>query len=103
MGARLHYAQHFDPDWQGGFFNRDLDAWDKLYEDKFVENGWRDENNLSHYAVARHDLVDYLSQLEYDGVGEMNEYFTDYTNQQVIDLLTQVLTSDDDLIHVSWY
>lgn len=102
MGARLHYAQHFDPDWQGGFFNRDQQAWDNLFEDKFVENGWRDGKNTAHYAVDRNDLVDYLASLDLER-DVHNEYFEDYTNEQVIDLLTQVLTSDDDLIHVSWY
>ncbi len=101
MGSRLHYAQHYNPEFKGGFFNRDHAAWEKLFMDKFAENGFNDEQN--EYEVERTDLQAYVDELKLLPDQHKNEYFTDYTNEMIIQQLEEVLTSDDDTIHIEWF
>jgi hypothetical protein len=102
MSIRLHYAQHFEPDWKGGYFGRDSEAWDSLFQDRFAENGWQGEYGSLQYEVDRDDLLAYR-----DGIilspREKNQYFTDYTNEQVAANLSEVLKSDDDKIRLEWF
>jgi hypothetical protein len=108
MGYRLYYAQHYDPDWQGGYFNRDFDAWERLFDEKFAENGWHAEN-ADIFEVSRADLQGYVNDLKELPASDQNEFFGNekdpsegYTNEQIIEILEEILTSDDDTIHIEF-
>lgn len=100
MGHRLHFAQHFDPKWEGGMFNRDQNQWDELFYAKFWENGWYDESNA--YEVYRDDVKAYIEEIRVSPEVK-NEFIVDYTNEQVADNLEEILTSDDDNIRIEWF
>lgn len=112
MGYRLHYAQHYDPAWEGGFFNRDLDKWDNLFHERFEFNGWKEEGQ-DDYQVLRADVQDYVNELQGKDPEAFNQYFTNddadkdqpngYTNAQIIEVLESILTSDDDDIHLTCF
>lgn len=112
MGYRLHYAQHYHPSWQGGYFNWDIDKWEDLFCEKFYPNGWRSENE-DMYEVQRIDVQKYVDELKKLPAEDFNEFFpndfTDkqqpngYTNKQVIEILEEILLSDDDTIRLECF
>lgn len=108
MGYRLYFAQHYDPDWKGGFFNRDFDGWENLFDTKFAENGWRAEG-ADIFEVDRSDLQGYVNDLKEMPASAQNEFFGNedspsegYTNEQIIEVLEEILTSDDDMIRIEF-
>jgi hypothetical protein len=110
MGYRLYFAQHFNPDWKGGFLNRDFDKWDVLFYEKFSDNGYKDEDS-SIYDIERKDVENYIEELKTLPSNDKNKFFQDdddepdsgYTNAQVIEILETILTSDDDTIRIEWF
>ena len=38
MGYRLHYAQHYAPQWEGGYFNWASDKFAEMVRGEFGEN-----------------------------------------------------------------
>ena len=110
MGMRLHFAQHYDPQWQGGYFNWGGEQWDELFYAKFEENGWRSEDE-SYYEIQREDVKEYIADLKKLPGDDKNEFFPDeeghsnsgYTNDQIIYILEEILTSDDDNIRLEFF
>lgn len=109
MGYRLHYAQHYDPKWEGGYFNWDQEKWHNLFMAKFYDNGWTNEENTE-YEVERDDVKAYIKELHDEDPNKKNEFFPDtdgpdsgYTNEQVVEILEEILTSDDDSIRIEWF
>lgn len=100
MGLRLYYAIVYKPQFEGGFFNRDSDAWERLFDEKFEENGWKSDSSKE-YEVNRKDLQTYIKNIE--GSSEKNNYFKDYTNEQVAENLSKILLSEDDDIRIEWF
>lgn len=107
MGYRLYFAQHYAPDWKGGYFNHNFDNWELLFDAKFAENGWRAESE-DQFEVERADVKAYVEELKKLLYGDINEFFpkdsedSGYTNAQIIELLEQILTSDDDTIRIEF-
>lgn len=110
MGMRLHYAQHYAPEWKGGYFNWDSERWDDLFHSKFYENGWAKED-MSEYEVFRGDIKDYIKEIRRLPADDFNEFFPNddkyqtngYTNEQVIEVLEELLLSDDEHIRLEWF
>lgn len=111
MGYRLHYAQRYAPEWEGGYFNWDMDKWEDLFFARFNENGWKDENS-DIFEVFRGDLEEYIKEIE-GNPEDFNEFFPNddsdkqqpngYTNAQIIEVLREILTSDDDNIRLECF
>ncbi len=110
MGMRLHYAQHYAPQWEGGYFNWDADKWDALFRAKFRDNGWSNEDETE-YEVDRQDILAYIEELHDEKPEAKNEFFHDdegepnsgYTNEQIVQILEEILTSEDDTIRLEFF
>ena len=110
MGYRLHFAKHYAPKWEGGYFNWDLEKWQDLFYSKFYENGWKSEYE-DIYEVDRKDVQDYIDEIKELFPEDKNEFFPDekdekdsgYTNKQIIEILEDILTSEDDLIRLECF
>lgn len=108
MGYRLHYAKHFDPQWQGGLFNHDSEKWSELFYAKFNENGWiNDEGDQC--EVYRADLESYIAELAKLKPNAKNEFFAgadgaSYTNKELATELQEILNgSEDEYIRMEWF
>lgn len=101
MGYRLHFARCYKPDWEGGFFNGDYDGWLNLFSDKFIANGWANESE-DQFEVWRDDIDDYIESIK-DSPQDKNEYFEDYTNEQIVGIMKQCLVSYDEFIRMEWF
>lgn len=108
MGYRLHFAQHYAPEFKGGAFNQRSEEWNDLFFAKFDENGWTNDEN-SEFEVLRSDVTAYIEELKKLPQDDTNEYFpkhgseTKYSNKDVIGILEDILTSDDDTIRLEWF
>jgi hypothetical protein len=103
LGYRLHFAKHFEVNWQGGFFSSDsVLPFEQLYYDKFYENGWKEEY-ADVFEVDRTDLTAYVKHLSTLKPKGKNKYFKEDTNEQIIGVFEEVLTSDDDVIRLEWF
>lgn len=104
MGYRLHYAQHYAPKWEGGYFNWKSEEFAQLFHDKFEENGWINDAE-DEAEVYRPDVEKYIQEL-LKKPQEINEYFDGdegYTNTEVAEAFTEILKSDDDNIRLEWF
>jgi hypothetical protein len=101
MGYRLHYAQHYNPNWQGGFFGGMPNEWDALFHAKLEEDGWKAEYS-DEYEVSRDVLYKYIETL-HDNPDEKNEFFKELTNKEVMDILSEFMKSDDEYIRIEWF
>lgn len=110
MGYRVHYAQHYAPEWKGGYFNWNIEQWNDLFFARFSEGGWKDEHS-DIYEVFRGDVEAYVKELKELKPEDKNEYFPDvagepnsgYTNQEIINILEEILTSDDEYIRLECF
>lgn len=109
MGYRLHYAKHYAPQWEGGYFNWKVEQWDNLFFEKFYQNGWKAEN-ADEYEAQRSDIEAYIKELKELKPSDANEFFPGhnadnrYTNKEVIEVLEQILERcEDDSIHMEWF
>ena len=104
MGYRLHYAKKYQIEWDGGFLGRYSQEWDKFIENVFNDY-WVDENQIE-YAINKQELKDYIDFIEELGLERKNEYFDEYTNREIAEILTEILLNADnenEYIRLSWY
>lgn len=102
MGYRLHYAQHYAPEWRGGYFNWGADKFAELFNDKFDESGWHSDND-DEFEIDRSDIENYLKELDALPAEDTHEYFSDYTNKEVADVFREILQSEDAVIRLEWF
>lgn len=103
MGYRLHYAKHFAPDWQGGYFSGgEVDAFERLYYSRFAENGWMNEHE-DQCEIDRDDIARYILHLKKLKPENKNYYMKDYTNAEFIEIMEDLLNSEDEMIRMEWF
>lgn len=107
MGYRLHYAQHYEPKWEGGYFNWKSEEFAQLVYTEFEASFWLNEDN-SGCELERADIEKYIEKLLKDP-NSVNPYFDSvsiedcYTNKEVAEAFTEILKSDDNTIHMEWF
>lgn len=103
MGYRLHYAKTYHVDWQGGAFNHDTQEWSELFYAKFNDNGWITEDE-SQCEVWGEDMRKYIAELAKLKPKAKNEFFTEYTNEEVSQELTEIVEGcQDEYIRLEWF
>ena len=105
MGYRLHYAQSYQPQWKGGYFNWQSDCFASLVRSEFEQNYWMNEDETA-CELGRKDIHKYIKKL-LNNPDQPNKYFegqTDQpTNKEVAEVFSLILQSDDETIHMEWF
>lgn len=105
MSQRLHYAQTYQPKWEGGYFGGQSDDFASLVYGEFENNYWMNDQETA-CELDRTDINEYIKKL-LKNPDEPNKYFegqTDQpTNKQVAEVFSLILQSDDDTIHMEWF
>jgi hypothetical protein len=104
MGYRLHYGKKYQVEWSGGFFNRCSEVWDNFLEIEFGDY-WVDENQCE-YEISKQQVENYIEKIEELGLERKNEYFGEYTNREIAEILTEILLnadSENEYIRLAWY
>lgn len=104
MGYRLHYAQHFEPNWQGGYFNWKSNLFADLVRAEF-ETAWYNDDE-SEFELERDDIVAYVKKLG-KNPNAKNKFLSNtddpVTNKEMIEVFNEILKSDDNSIRLEWF
>ena len=106
MGYRLHYADKYDVQWVGGWFSWQKGIWDEFVRE-YLPSTWQSrDGDGEDYEIDVDELEEAIEELR-KKPKKKNEHFTDYTNEQVADILEEMLSSKtakkEGYVRLTWF
>lgn len=106
MSNQLYYASEYKVKWEGGFFNYKEPDFSALTDEYFSDF-------LSYYDVEKcegelhkSDIQNFINDLKELDPDDMNEFFEDLLNKDVLIVFEDMLAKSDkdlDYVKVTWF
>lgn len=114
MGYRLHYAKKYQVEWDGGYFTgSELDQVAAMFRGEL--ESFHEDDRADIWELNKEELKQYIKKLRSFPPADANAYFDEegrdvqaqgYTNQDMIEILTEVLENSEpteDYIRIEWF